>query len=158
MSGGRRKDGKPFKDGNTREDGSYAVGKNRAPPGSRFAVGDGRKRGRRKKGVKNADTEFQRELDRKMVIKENGIERTVTKSQAVDLRLIDNATRKGDNKAIEMVDQRRQRIAEAAEINRRRHTLSDQTILEAYLQERAADLAIDPALFGDPEPGDSGDE
>lgn len=153
--GGRRKDGKPFKEGNTREDGSYAVGKNRTPVKTRFAVGDGRKRGKREKGVRNADTEFARELNRKMVIKENGVERKVSKSQAVDLRLIDNATRKGDNKAIEMVDQRRRRIAEAAENNRRYQSLNDQAILEAYLRERARELDIDPALFGDPEPEDA---
>lgn len=150
--GGRRKDGKPYKEGNTRDDGSYAVGKNRTPVPTRFAVGDGRKRGKREKGVKNADTEFARELNRKMTIKENGVERKVSKSQAVDLRLIDNATRKGDNKAIEMVDQRRRRIAEAVEHNRRYHTLSDQQILETYLRERAEELAIDPAVLGDAAP------
>lgn len=152
LGSGRRKDGKPYKDGNTRPDGSYAVGKNRTPVPTRFAVDDGRKRGKREKGVKNADTEFARELNRKMTIKENGVERKVSKSQAVDLRLIDNATRKGDNKAIEMVDQRRRRIAEAAEHNRRYHTLSDQQILETYLRERAEELAIDPELLGDPAP------
>ena len=152
--GGRRKDGKPYKDGNTRDDGSYAVGKNRTPAATRFAVGDGRRRGRRAKGVKNADTEFARELNRKMTIKENGVERKVSKSHAVDLRLIDNATRKGDNRAIEMVDQRRRRIAEAAEDNRRYHALGDQEILETYLRERAEELAIDPVLFGDPHDAD----
>lgn len=154
LHGGRRKDGQPYKQGNIREDGSYRVGRNRTPEESRFAVGDGRKRGRRAKGVRNADTEFERELNRKMVIRENGVDRKVSKSQAVDLRLIDNATRKGDNKAIEMVDARRRRIAEAHEHNRRYHTLSDQAILEAYLRERADELAIDPAMLGDPAPDD----
>lgn len=152
LTGGRCRDGQPYRVGNTREDGSYAVGRNRPPESGKFAVGDGRRRGRRAKSVRNADTEFARELNRRMVVKENGVERKVTKSHAVDLRLIDNATRKGDNRAIEMVDARRRRIAEANEINRRRHTLSDQAILEAYLRERAADLAIGPALLGDPVP------
>lgn len=87
-----------------------------------------------------------------MIIKENGTERTVSKSQAVDLRLIDNATRKGDNKAIEMVDQRRRRIAEAQDNNRRYHTLSDEEILSAYFRQLAADSALDGGLLGDPEP------
>lgn len=155
---GRRKDGRPYKDGNTRDDGSYAVGRNRAPERTRFGVGDGRKRGRRDKGVRNADTEFERELRRKMTIRENGVERRVSKSHAVDLRLIDNATRKGDNRAIEMVDQRRRRIVQAAEDNRLYHTLSDQEILDAYLRERAADLAIHPDMFGDPDPGSAADD
>lgn len=156
--GGRRKDGKPFKDGNTREDGSYKVGRNRTPERTRFAVGDGRKRGRRDRGVKNADTEFERELKRKMTIRENGKERKVSKSHGVDLRLLDNALSKGDNRAIELIDQRRRRIAQAAEDNRRYHTLSDQEILDAYLRERAADLSIDPELFGDPDPGAAADD
>ncbi|NCP12230.1 MAG: hypothetical protein GW859_09840 [Sphingomonadales bacterium] len=149
---GRRKDGKPFKDGNIGEDGTYSVGKNRPPKDGQFRKGDGRKRGRREKGVRNADTEFMRELNRKVTIKENGAERRVTKGHAVDLRLIDNATRKGDNKAIDMVDQRRRRIAEDRENNRRYHTIADREILEAFLREREKELGINPALFGDPEP------
>lgn len=147
--GGRRKNGQPYKEGNTRRDGSYEVGRNRPPTKGQFSVGDGRKRGRRAKGVRNTDTEFARELNRTMVVKENGVERKVTKSHAVDLRLIDNATRKGDNRAIEMVDARRRRIAEAHEVNGRRHSLSDQAMFEAYLRERAAEITIDPALLGD---------
>ena len=150
---GRRKDGKPYKEGNTREDGSYEVGRNRTPTHTRFAEGDGRRRGRRAKGVKNADTEFERELRRKMTVRENGVERKVSKSHGVDLRLLDNALGRGDNRAIELIDQRRRRIAQADEDNRRYHVLSDQEILEAYLRERAADLAIDPELFGDRKPG-----
>jgi hypothetical protein len=157
VHGGRRKDGKPYKEDNTREDGSYRVGRGRPPAETRFAENDGRKRGRRTKGLRNADTEFARELNRKMTIKENGVERKVSKSHAVDLRLIDNATRKGDNRAIEMVDQRRRRIAEAAEHNRRHQTQSDQAILEAYLRERAEELKIDPKLLGDPAPEDRHD-
>ncbi|GGD63899.1 hypothetical protein GRI62_12330 [Erythrobacter arachoides] len=152
--GGRRKDGAPYSENNVREDGSYRVGRNRPPASGQFAVGDGRRRGRRAKGVRNADTDFERELNRRMVLKENGIDRKLTKSQVVDIRLIDNATRKGDNKAIEMVDARRRRIADAHEHNRRYHTLSDQAILEAYLLERADELAVDPAMLGDPAPED----
>lgn len=155
---GYRKDGRPFKEGNAREDGSYAVGRNRTPEHSRFAKDDGRKRGRRKKGVRNADTEFMRELGRKVTIKENGKERKVSKSHAVDLRLIDNATRKGDNRAIEMIDQRRQRIAEKAEASRHYQTLGNEEILSAYLRQRSAELQIDPDLFGDPEPENAGQE
>ena len=154
---GRRKDGKPYKDGNTRDDGSYAVGKNRTPVQTRFGVGDGRKRGRRDKGVKNADTEFERELKRKMTIRESGVERKVSKSLGVDLRMLDNALSKGNNRAIEMVDQRRRRIAEAKEDNRRYHSLTDEEILHKYLRERAKERARDAQFCGDPEPDDDGD-
>lgn len=155
---GRRKDGKPYKEGNTREDGSYRNGKNRTPEKTRFRKDDGRPRGCRSRGVRNADTEFERELSRKTIVRENGVERKVSKSHAVDLRLIDNAARKGDNKAIDMVDQRRRRIAaEKEETARRYHTLSDAEILHSYLQQLSAELSVDPNLFGDPpdqEPAD----
>ncbi|MEM1131848.1 MAG: DUF5681 domain-containing protein [Pseudomonadota bacterium] len=152
---GYRKDGKPYKEGNVQEDGNYIVGRNRPPKHSRFAKGDGRKRGRRKKGVANADTEFLRELNRKVTIRENGKLRKVTKSNAVDLRLLENAVAKGQNRAIEMVDERRQRIAQNAYTNRNYHTLSDREILREYLQERAAEFNIDPNMFGDPDTSDT---
>jgi hypothetical protein len=144
----RRKDGKPYKEGNTREDGSFAVGKNRPPEGSRFRPDDGRARGRRPKGVRSADTEFEKELKRKITIKEDGKPRRVTKSKGVDLRLIDIALR-GDTKAIDMVDVRRRRIADTKEEARRYHTLADHEILDRYLQQRAAELNIPPGEFGD---------
>lgn len=149
---GRRKDGKPFKDGNVREDGSYEVGRNRPPQKGQFAVGDGRKRGSRKKGVPNADTEFLQELQRKTTVSENGKKRRMTKRRSIDLRLIDNASVKGQNRAIEIVDKKCQRIEAAQQQNRRYHTLGDKQILEAYLKERSQELGIDPGLFGDPAP------
>ena len=150
---GRRKDGKPYKENNTRDDGSYAVGKNRTPVATRFAEGDGRKRGRRSRGTPNADTQFERELNRKTIIRENGKERRLSKGEAVDLRLIDNAMRKGDNKAIELVDQRRRRIsAEKEETARRYHNRRDVEIMEQYLLQRFNELNIDSKMFGDPEP------
>ena len=153
LSSGRRKDGRPYKEGNTREGGGYEVGRNRPPETGKFRKNDGRKRGRRARGVLNADTEFERELSRKITIREDGQERRVSKSLGVDLRLIDNAARKGNNRSIELVDQRRRRIiAEKEETARRYHTHSDLEILEQYLSERAQELQIDPHLFGDPEP------
>lgn len=148
---GRRKDGKPYKEDNTCEDGSYAVGRNRAPKEHQFAVGDGRKRGRRPKGVRNADTEFMEELNRKVSIKEEGKTRRVTKGHATDIRLIDNAYAKGQNSAIALVDERRRRIAEKSAEAARRQTQSDQELLDAYLRDRAAELGMGLEL-GDPEP------
>lgn len=149
---GRRKDGKPFQEGNVREDGSYEGGRNRPPKQHRFAVDDGRKRGSRKKGVPNADTEFMQELLRKTTVSENGKKRRMTKRRSIDLRLIDNASVKGQNRAIEIVDKKCQRIETTQQQNRRYHTLGDEQILQAYLQERAQELEIDPDLFGDPAP------
>lgn len=55
---GRRQDGRPFAEGNVRDDGSYLVGKARPPQATRFAKGDGRPRGRRPKGTRNLATEW----------------------------------------------------------------------------------------------------
>lgn len=153
---GHRKDGTPYKDGNTREDGGFAIGKNRPPPEHRFKKGDGRQRGRRLKGVPNLDTDFEKELNRKITIRENGKPRKITKNKGIDLRLIDNGL-KGDNRAIEMIDARRRRIADNREAAGRYHTLADEEILETFFRDRAAELNIPPGLFGDPAPEPSGE-
>lgn len=151
---GRRKDGSPYKEGNTAPDGSYRVGRNRAPEAGKFRANDGRPRGRRKQGVENADTFFERELKRKVTVREDGKERIVTKGQGVDLRLISLAA-SGETRAIEMVDRRRERIeGRKAEAARQNHSLPDQEILDRYLAQRAAERALAPDEFGDP-PSDS---
>lgn len=151
------KNGQPYREGNTKEDGTYAVGRNRPPAETKFREDDGRKRGRRAKGVRNHDTEFAEELNRTMRVKENGKERRVSKGLAVDLRLIDNAANKGQNRAIELVEERRRRIVERNEANAHYHSQSDRAIIRAYLDERKAEFAIDPELFGDPEPSEPGE-
>ena len=72
---GLRKDGQAFKEGNTRADGSFAVGKNRPPEQHRFRENDGRQRGRREKGKKNLLTEWREELDTKIEVTEGGKKR-----------------------------------------------------------------------------------
>lgn len=149
FDGGRRKDGSSYRDGNTADDGSYIVGRNKPPKKGQFRKGDGRRRGRRSKGTENHDTFFERELGRKITVREDGQERNVTKSQGVDLRLISNASR-GDIRAIGMVDDRRRRIAEEKEETARRyHKLSDAEILHRYLEELSAERQVDPDLFAD---------
>jgi hypothetical protein len=93
---GRRKDGKSFKEGNTREDGSYAVGRNRTSESTKFAVGDGRTRGRRAKGTKNLMTEWREELSAKISITEGGKTRKVSKRRALIKAKIDRGIKKSD--------------------------------------------------------------
>lgn len=149
--GGRRKDGKPFKDGNLRDDGSYTVGKNRTAPHTRFAKGDGKPRGRRPKGKPNADSEWEEELGRKVTFRENGKERNVTKARLNKIRAIDNAVVKGKHNAIEFVDGKEADIEARKAANARYHSKRNEEILHQYLKDREAELNIDPALFGDPE-------
>lgn len=151
-TGGRRKDGKPFKEGNSREDGSYAVGKNRTAEHTRFAKNDGRPRGRRPKSTKNAHSEWQEELNRKVTFRENGQERKVTRARLNKIRAIDNATVKGKHNAIEFVDGKERELEARKEANALYHSQSDREILRAYLAQRQAEFDIDPDLLGDPAP------
>lgn len=157
LTGGRRRDGKPYKSGNTDQDGDYLVGKNRPPKSGQFATGDGRKRGRRPKGVRNHDTEFLEELDRKIVVRENGSERKVTKGRAADIRLIENGL-KGQNRALELIDGRRQRVTQKAEAATVHSRASDFELMDAWFAERMAQQQMDPADYGDPIPSGSDEE
>lgn len=92
-------------------------------------------------------------------MREGGKTRKVTKGHAIDLKLISNAAMVGDNRAIELVDRRRQRIAEKLETAARYHTQNDREILMTFLRERSDELGLDPGLLGDPpaeEPSDGG--
>ncbi len=71
---GHGKDGRPFKDGNVRADGSYKVGKGRTAEDTRFKKGDGRPRGKRKKGSKNVGTIWESKLKQKITV--NGVTQT----------------------------------------------------------------------------------
>ena len=99
-SGNGRNDG--FKPGNTDADGKYVVGKNRPPEHGKFRKGDGRPRGRRKKGTKNLATDFREELASKITLKVDGKPKRVSKQRAVMMRLMDNASR-GQTPAIKLI-------------------------------------------------------
>lgn len=128
---GRRKDGKPFAPKNTRQDGSYEVGKNRPPESGRFSADDGRARGRRAKGTKNLATDWQEELASKIVIKEGGVRCKVTKQRAVVKSTIDRALKHSD-RASEIA----MRHAGAPPGNADQMSLSDDQIIEAWLARR----------------------
>ncbi|MAK98991.1 MAG: hypothetical protein CL807_00740 [Citromicrobium sp.] len=91
-----------YKSENTDANGDYKVGKNRPPKHGQFAKGDGRPRGRRRKGTKNLATDFQEELSTKVSLKVDGKPRRVTKQRAIMMRLMDNASR-GQNTAINTI-------------------------------------------------------
>lgn len=94
--GGVRKDGKPYKKDNTREDGSYLHGKNRPPSAHRFRTDDGRQRGSRKKGTKNLLTEWREELDAKITLTEGGKTHKVSKRRGLIKSSIDRGMKKSD--------------------------------------------------------------
>lgn len=96
---GIRKDGLPYKEANTRPDGSYEVGRNRPPSSTRFAAGDGRKRGRRAKGTKKLLTEWREELDEKITLTEGGKTKRISKRRGLIKSQIDRGMKKSDRAA-----------------------------------------------------------
>ena len=74
-------------------DGSYIVGKGKPPDSGKFRKGDGRKRGRRRKGTKDLKTDFLEEIGSTMTVSVNGKPRRVSKQRAIVMRLLDNASR-----------------------------------------------------------------
>jgi hypothetical protein len=96
---GIRKNGKPYKEGNTREDGSYVVGGKRPPTKSQYSKDDGRLRGTRGKGRKNLLTEWREELDAKIPINENGVRKRVSKRRALIKSKIKRGIEKSDRAA-----------------------------------------------------------
>jgi hypothetical protein len=101
-AGGSDHGSQGFKPGNTNPDGSYKVGKGKPPEGGKFTAGDGRQRGRRKKGTCNLATDFSEELETTITLKVDGKTRKVTKQRAIMMRLMDNASR-GQNAAIKTI-------------------------------------------------------
>ena len=97
--GGRRADGKPFKPGNERADGSYAIGKNRTPETTRFAKGDGRPRGKRSKERKNLLTEWREELDTRIPLNEGGKTSKISKRRGLIKTQINRGLKTSDRAA-----------------------------------------------------------
>lgn len=128
---------RPYAPGNTREDGSYKVGKNRPPEHGQFRAGDGRPRGRRPKGQRNFDTEFEEESGRSMTIRENGKERRVTKRRASIIRAYDSAVVRGDPRAQNLVFSHAARISDKR-APRAADTSPDDEELNAWLRDRMA--------------------
>jgi hypothetical protein len=156
---GRRKDGKPYKEGNTREDGSYRHGKDRVSVDHQFRTNDGRKRGRRGKGTKNLLTEWREELDAKMILSEGGKPCKVTKRRALIKSQIDRGLKKSDRAAETAL-----RYAEMSEKRDPGLQADDIAIIAAWLaaQQQSgdsddADQAALPSLEPDADDGVNGD-
>lgn len=142
---GRRKDGKPYKTGNTRDDGSYGVGRQRPPQHTRFAVDDGRTRGRRSKGTKNLATDWAEELAERITISEGGKPRRVTKQRALVKSTVSRGMKSSDRAAETAF-----RHAAGERGPSTALALSDTEIIAAWLAQRESQAADDPAHDSDP--------
>ena len=134
-----------FKPGNTGPDGDYINGKNRPPQHTKFAKGDGRRRGRRPKGQRNFDTELIEEASRKVTIREGGKERRVTKLQAAIIRALDNAGAKGQHQAIATIFAHMSRIGDKPAAGSSDLSALEDALLDDWLAQRLV------TAFGDPE-------
>jgi hypothetical protein len=129
---------KRYAPGNTREDGGYIVGKNRPPERTRFRASDGRPRGRRPKGQRNFDTEFEEESRRRITIREGANERHVSKRHATIIRTYDNALTKGDTRAASLLFSHSVRIGDQGAARGSDLTPDDDEELNTWLRERLA--------------------
>jgi Family of unknown function (DUF5681) len=153
MTGGGKSPPPRYAPGNTREDGSYRVGRNRPPEHGQFREGDGRRRGRRPKGQRNFDTEFTEESQRRMTIRENGKERRVTKLRGTIIRAYDSALSKGDPRAQNLVFSHASRISDKRAPDAD-SVSPDDAELNAWLQDRLASITNSEA--GTREDSDNG--
>ena len=152
---GRRKDGKPYKSGNIRQDGEYAVGKSRPPKAGQFAVNDGRKRGRRPRGTRGLKTDLLAALSARQTIQINGEKVRGTRQEQM-LRTLATRAAAGDLKAQALLIPL---ILQALGIedhgdHRERLSAHDQTLLDKLL---APDPPQPPALPDQTADADSGD-
>jgi hypothetical protein len=148
---------RPYKAGNDDGTGGYLIGKNRPPEHGKFTAGDGRRRGRRSKGVRNFDTDLQEEASRKVAVRENGQERRHTKQRAAIIRLFDNAYSKGQNQALALLLPQLSRLGEKRSQGDGL-THSEEALIDQWIAQRAAALSLgdppnDPAV-----PGQGGSE
>jgi hypothetical protein len=134
VTDGRRKDGRPFKEGNTRTDGSFEIGKGRTPERTRFAVGDGRKRGKRPKGSRNFDKDWEQELTRSVRVVRNGKPIKVSAHHAQVMKTLELAN-KGKERSQELVFRQAERLGERA---RPTSSRSDDELIAAWLAELSA--------------------
>lgn len=147
LAEGRRKNGAPYRKDNTREDGSYRVGKNRTPEHTRFAVGDGRRRGKRPKGSRNFDKDWENELTRRVRITRDGKEVRVSAHHAQVMTAMALAS-KGRERSQELVFRK---AVEVAEHKRTAQSRGDDELIAEWLAQQAGG-PDEPQIVGDDAP------
>lgn len=128
---GVRKDGRPYKQGNTLPDGTHKVGDRRPPVETRFASGDGRQRGKRDRGGRNFDTDWEEELTRSVVLIENG-KKTKVSAHLAQVKLTMQRGGKGDHRAQQKIFDKADRLLGKAPKGPR---LDDRDLIAKWLEQ-----------------------
>jgi hypothetical protein len=117
----------------------YKVGYRKPPAHTRFKPGQsGNPKGRRK-GAVNADTLIERELAKKVTVRENGVAKTITKREVLATSTVNNAiSRPGKDR--EFLLRREAERAAAAPSEEAVATPDEAQIIDAFLQRRLEDL------------------
>jgi hypothetical protein len=144
----RRKDGRPFAEGNVREDGDYRVGKGRTPEHTRFAANDGRRRGKRPKGSRNFDKDWEEELSRKVSITRDGRELRVSAHHAQVMTTMSLAA-KGRERSQELVFRK---ASEVAERKRSVQSRSDDALIAEWMAQQQSAASDEAEVVGDDDP------
>lgn len=145
-SSGIRRDGRPYAEGNTGEDGGYVVGKGRPPAHGRFKKDDGRRRGRRPKGQRNFDKDWEDELGRTVKLTRDGREIRVSAHKAQVMMAMALAA-KGKERSQDLVFRK---AAELADRKRSVQSATDDALIAEWLSQQANMGSMDdPVIVGD---------
>lgn len=147
-----------YKEGNTAADGSYVVGKCQPPESGKFRKDDGRERGRRRKGTKNLETDFNDVLHATSNVSVNGTTKKMSKQRGIVLKLVESAG-KGQIRAIEYTLNKKEQFDERARQRASRSVgQDDEAIVEAFLVRRLFELSGEPLGDSAPLPSTASDD
>ena len=121
--------------------GDYDIGYGRPPTATRFRKGRSGNPAGRRRGSKNLSTILNEELEQRVVIRENGKQKTVTKRRA-SMKQLANKAASGDHRALQMlinylqdIERRTVTIDERSQLNEIDHEIL-QGILERLQRVR----------------------
>jgi hypothetical protein len=121
--------------GETRKSRDYDVGYGKPPAATRFRRGQSGNPAGRHRGSKNLSAILNEELEQRLVIRENGKQKTITKRRASMKQLVNKAA-SGDHRALQILInylQELDRRAATVEEDHSQPTEIDQEIIEGIL-------------------------
>ncbi len=112
----------------------YSVGKGKTPRHSRWRKGVSGNPSGKKKGALNLKSAWEKVLQQPVTITENGGKRTISKFEAMLMRLVENGM-KGDHRAIGLILDRSERLVDSASEQVLETSEDDLAILQRVMNE-----------------------